>query len=81
MRADLLVGFLLILCVAIILLVEGPIRRSTPQMIDAIPEGFTTLAGGGDVACGDNRRGRRCPDKAYATAVRCFGIFASRDTV
>ena len=42
MRADSLVRFLLILCVAIILL-QLVIRRSTPQMIDAIPEGFTTL--------------------------------------
>ena len=42
MRADSLVRFLLILCVAIILL-QLVIRPSTPQMIDAIPEGYTTL--------------------------------------
>ena len=42
MRADSLVRFLLILCVAIIVL-QLVIRGSTPQMIDAIPEGFTTL--------------------------------------
>jgi hypothetical protein len=42
MRADSLVRFLLILCVAIILL-QLVIRRSTPQMIDAIPAGYTTL--------------------------------------